>query len=194
MKNWLKVNSFNIKDEYYTPKILVNAIIEYIKPSSTIWCPFDTIESEFYIQLTKAGHKVICSHIWDGKDFFEYEPDYYDYIISNPPFSIKLKVLDRLYKLNKPFAMVLGLPILNYQEVGSFFLDKQLQLLIVDKKVSFDGNTASFNNSYFCYNFLPKDLIFKHLENNNSGKYYIPSNMYKSQTIPIRGEKGREQE
>ena len=30
----------------------------------------------------------------------------------------------RLYKLNKPFAMICGLPILNYQEVGEFFLDK----------------------------------------------------------------------
>ena len=63
--------------------------------------------------------------------------------------------------------MILGLPILNYQEVGEFFLNKDLQLLIVDKKVSFDGNTASFNNSYFCYKFLPRDIIFEHLENNN---------------------------
>jgi hypothetical protein len=83
-----------------------------------------------------------------------------------------------LYKLGKPFAMILGLPILNYQEVGEFFLDKDLQLLIVDKKVSFDGNTSSFNNSYFCWGMLPKDIIFHHLEHNNSGKHYTPSSMY----------------
>lgn len=75
--------------------------------------------------------------------------------------------------------MVCGLPILNYQEIGEFFLDKSLQLLIVDKKVSFDGNTASFNNSYFCYNFLPNDLMFVHLEHNNSGKKFVASHMYK---------------
>lgn len=75
--------------------------------------------------------------------------------------------------------MICGLPILNYQEVGTFFLDKELQLLIVDKKVSFDGNTASFNNSYFCKGILPKDLIFEHLEHNNSGKNYEPSRMIK---------------
>jgi len=73
--------------------------------------------------------------------------------------------------------MICGLPILNYQEVGNFFLDKELQLLIVDKKVSFDGNTASFNNSYFCYKILPKDLMFTHLENNNSKSNYKPSRM-----------------
>jgi hypothetical protein len=178
MSNWLKVKSFNEKDEYYTPKILVEPIIKYLKPNSTIWCPFDTEKSEFVILLKEAGHNVIYSHIWLGQDFFEYEPsENYDYIISNPPFTRKLEVLDRLYKLNKPFAMIFGLPILNYQEVGDFFLDKDLQLLIVDKKVSFDGNTASFNNSYFCHNFLPKDIIFEHLENNNSKKYFIGSGM-----------------
>lgn len=178
MDNWLKTGKqFNIKDEYYTPRILVEPISLYIKPNSTIWCPFDTEESEFVKVLTELGHNVIHSHIWEGKDFFLYEPENYDCIISNPPFTKKKDVLERLYKLNKPFAIILGLPILNYQEIGEFFLDKELQLLIVDKKVSFDGNTASFNNSYFCYNFLPKDIIFHHLEHNNSGKNFIGSNM-----------------
>ena len=187
MSNWLSRPRFNIKDEYYTPKILVEPILKYIKPNSTIWCPFDTENSEFVILLKEAGHKVIYSHIWYGQDFFEFEPEEdYDYIISNPPFTRKLDVLKRLYEIGKPFAMVMGLPILNYQEVGEFFLDKELQLLIVDKKVSFDGNTASFNNSYFCYKMLPKDIIFEHLENNNSGKNYVPSRMHndlKGETI-----------
>ena len=178
MQSWLKTGSFNEKDEYYTPSILVKPIIKYVKEKSTVWCPFDTENSEFVILLREAGHTVIATHIWNGQDFFSYEPkENYDYIISNPPFTKKLEVLERLYKLNKPFAIVLGLPILNYQEVGSFFLGKKLQLLIVDKKVSFDGNTASFNNSYFCSNFLPNDIIFEHLENNNSKKYYIKSRM-----------------
>lgn len=179
MSNWLSKNSFNEKDEYYTPKILVEPILKYIKPNSTIWCPFDTENSEFVILLNEKGHKVIYSHICYGQDFFEYEPqEEYDYIISNPPFTRKLEVLERLYKLNKPFAMVLGLPILNYQEVGNFFLDKELQLLIVDKKVSFDGNTASFNNSYFCFNMLPEDLMFVGLEHNNSRKNFVASRMH----------------
>lgn len=178
MSNWLNTNSFNEKDEYYTPPILVKPILKYVKPHSTIWCPFDTEDSEFVIQLRNDGHEVIYSHIWLGQDFFKYEPDVeYDYIISNPPFTRKLEVFDRLYKLGKPFAMICGLPILNYQEVGEFFLDKDLQLLIVDKKVSFDGNTASFNNSYFCHNFLPKDIIFEHLDNNNSREHFVGSKM-----------------
>lgn len=168
----------NKNDERYTPPILVNPILKYLKPRSTIWCPFDTEKSEFVILLQEAGHRVIYSHIDLCQDFFEYEPnEKYDYIISNPPFSQKLKVLDRLYKLNKPFAMLLNLECLNYQIIGEFFLDKPLQLLIVDKKVSFDGNTASFNTSYFCKDILPKDLIFEHLENNNTGENFVCSRM-----------------
>lgn len=178
MSNWLAVDKFNEKDEYYTPPILVKPILKYIKPKSTIWCPFDTEDSEFVIELKQAGHKVLYSHIWYGQDFFEYEPlEHYDYIISNPPFTKKISVLKRLYELNKPFAMIMGLPILNYQEVGEFFLDKPLQLLIVDKKVSFDGNTASFNNSYFCKDILPRDIIFEHLNNNNTKNNFIGSKM-----------------
>lgn len=184
MSNWLNKNHFNKKDEYYTPRILVDAIIPYISKDKIVWCPFDTKNSEFVIALKENGNKVIYSHIWTGQDFFTYEPsEYYDYIISNPPFTKKLKVFDRLYKLGKPFAMISGLPILNYQEIGEFFLDKDLQLLIVDKKVSFDGHTASFNNSYFCKDILPKDIIFVHLDHNNSGKKYVQSSMNKDVSI-----------
>lgn len=168
----------NKNDERYTPPILVKPILNYIKPKSVIWCPFDTKDSEFVILLKKAGHKVIYSHINLGQDFFKYEPnEKYDYIISNPPFSKKIEVLDRLYKLNKPFAMLMNIECLNYQVVGEFFLNKSLQLLIVDKKVSFDGNTVSFNTSYFCKDILPKDLMFYHLENNNTGTNFIGSRM-----------------
>lgn len=180
VSNWLNTNSFKEQDEYYTPKILVEAILPYLEKGKTIWCPFDTENSEFVLTLKENGFKVIYSHIVYGQDFFVFEPnEEYHYIISNPPFSRKLEVLERLYKLNKPFAMVLPLTMLNYQEVGTFFLDKELQLLIVDKKVSFNGNTASFNNSYYCYKLLPKDLIFTHLEHNNSNSNYVASRMNK---------------
>ena len=180
---WLRKTAWNEKDEYYTPAILVKPIVKYIKAGSTVWCPFDTEQSEFVIAFREAGYKVVVSHIWTGQDFFQWVPDVeYDYIVSNPPFTRKLEVFKRLYELGKPFAMVMGLPILNYQEVGEFFWimegkGKGLQLLIVDKKVSFDGNTASFNNSYFCWKVLPRDIVFEHLGHNNSRRDFIPGRM-----------------
>jgi len=183
--NNLKHSMRSSVDEHYTPSILVKPIVKYIAPNSTIWCPFDTKNSEFVVELTKT-HDVIYSHISLGQDFFEYEPQQkYDCIISNPPFTLKKQVLERLYLLNKPFAIILGLPILNYQEIGAFFVSKNsdIQLLIVDKKVSFNGNTASFNNSYFCRNFLPRDILFEHLDHNNSRKHFVQSSMEKDREM-----------
>jgi hypothetical protein len=69
---WLRQSSWNEKDEYYTPKILVNAIIPHIPKGSKVWCPFDTKNSEFVLCLEESGLEVIYSHIWEGKDFYNY--------------------------------------------------------------------------------------------------------------------------
>ena len=177
--NYLKRNNFKVRDEYYTPKILVEPILEYVKPNSTVWCPFDTDDSEFVIGLREQGHEVIATHIWNNEDFFEIDVPECDYIISNPPFTRKLDVFERLYKIGKPFAMLMNLTAINYQEVGDFFLNKEWQLLIPNKKVSFDGNTAAFNTSYICHNMLPKDLMVVALEHNNSRRHFVASRMLK---------------
>ena len=62
---YYKNGNWNNKDEYYTPQILVEPILKFIKPNSTVWCPFDNELSEFVLMLKEAGHKVIYSHIWD---------------------------------------------------------------------------------------------------------------------------------
>ncbi len=174
--------TFSKNDEMYTPPILVYPITYCLKANSLIWCPFDTESSEFVKILQEEGHTVRFSHINNGQDFFDIPIEdfrLYDYIISNPPFSKKLAVLERLYEIGIPFAMLMGLPILNYQEIGNFFYKKEsdLQLLIFDKKVSFNGNTASFNCSYFCRGILPKDIIFYHLEHNNTKNNFVGSKM-----------------
>jgi hypothetical protein len=75
--------------------------------------------------------------------------------------------------------MLTNIMCLNYQEIGNYFADNPCQMLIVDKRVSFNGFPSSFNSSYICgYNFLPRDLIFTHIANNNAKTNFIPSRMY----------------
>lgn len=96
-------------DEFYTPYYAVEPLIKYLKPDTTVWCPFDTEDSLFVKVLKREGHQVLNSHINEGKDFFEYIPLVeYDYIISNPPYSLKTEVLEKLFKMDKPFAMLVG--------------------------------------------------------------------------------------
>ena len=189
MNNNLRSIHKNKNDELYTPRVLVEPIIGFIPAGYTVWCPFDTEHSEFVLLLKEKGYKVIHSHIWEGKDFLKYEPtEHYDCIVSNPPFSIKLEVVERLFELNKPFAILMNSMAEQYEVVGNFLYKMQekgkyIQKLNPDKKVSFDGNTSSFNTSYFCWNFLPRDYMMCHLEHNNSGKHFSPSRMYQDVKI-----------
>ena len=111
-KGYLTAKTNKESDKVYTPSYAVKPIIKYIKPGSIVWCPFDTIDSAYVEELNAAGFTVIYSHIDNGQNFFEYEPDEYDVIISNPPFSIKDDILRRLDELDKPYAMLMPLPAL----------------------------------------------------------------------------------
>lgn len=75
-------------------------------PPVTIWCPFDTEDSLFVKLFRQRGYTVIATHIANGQDFFAIDPPKCDYIISNPPYSLKGEVFERLFQLNIPFAML----------------------------------------------------------------------------------------
>ena len=183
------INIYKKVDEYYTPPILVEPIIKHLnnwldkqlynrKP--IILCPFDTIDSEFVIALSKLNDfEVKYGHISTGQDFFTYDYGHYDIIISNPPFSHKKEIFSKLLKANIPFALICNMMIINYQEIANLFSDYKIQILAFDKKVSFNGNTTSFASGYFCNNFLCKDLLFEKLANNNTGKHFTASKMLK---------------
>lgn len=151
-------------DECYTPKIGVIPILKYIPKGKIIWCPFDTKNSEFVRQISKTN-KVIYSHIKNGQDFFEYEPDNWDIIISNPPFTDKRKFFERAISFNKPFALIMSLTWLNDAAPKKIFKDKDLELLMFDKRMKFIGmgNKITFSSAYFCYDFLPKQIIMEEL-------------------------------
>ena len=169
-------------DEAYTPAYGVEPIIEYIEAAAKkmknreliIWCPFDKEESEFVKQISKIKNtKVIFSHIDSGQDFFDYEPDeVWDAIVSNPPFKNKRLFFERALSFNKPFALIMTNAWLNDRYSKQVFIDanRQMQLLMFDKRMKFtnpDGrpnDKITFSSSYYCCDFLPKDLVLKELK------------------------------
>ena len=169
-KGYLTAKTDKESDQVYTPSYAVKPIIKYIKPGSIVWCPFDTSDSAYVEELNAAGFTVIYSHIDNGQNFFEYEPDEYDVIISNPPFSIKDDILRRLDELDKPYAMLMPLPALQGQKRFKYL--KGSQALIFDKRINYfkDRQTKeiqkgiSFASIYICKNFLPSDLLFEELK------------------------------
>ena len=179
IKHYNKSQNKVSRDEFYTPRVLVEAILPYLPKDKIIWSPFDTKNSEFVLVLKENGYKVVYSHIVDGQDFFNYEPEKWDIIVSNPPFTKKLEVLKRLKELNKPFAIILGINCLDYIVMQDYFRNEMsdIQFLFQNRKMSFNGNPSSFNSSYFCRKLLPKQIVFTSCPNNNANQYYKPSMM-----------------
>ena len=155
--------SAGCNDECYTPLVGVSPILEYIPKDAIVWCPFDTIDSEFVKQISKTN-QVTFSHIKDGQDFYSYEPPVWDVIVSNPPFTNKRKIFERALSFNKPFALLMTNTWLNDSAPKQLFKEKDLQMLMFDKRIQYNNlKKITFSSSYYCYNFLPKQIIIKEL-------------------------------
>ncbi|MGL4646629.1 MAG: hypothetical protein ACRDAG_01155 [Cetobacterium somerae] len=162
---------FNKNDEYYTPSYAVYPIISRLKEGSTIWCPFDKEESEFVKVFKKEGFNVIHGHIEDGQDFFEVEVPKCDYIISNPPYSLKNDVFKRLYAIGKPFAMLINFQgIFDHKDRFEMFRSNTLELLYLSPRVNYikpESDKATgvpFQSGYLCSNICKNSLEFESLD------------------------------
>lgn len=121
-------------------------------------------------RLKEEGYNVVRSSLAEGQDFFNYEPEKWDIIVSNPPFSIKDKVLERLYSFNKPFAVLLPLNSLQGKTRYKYFKDG-IQILSFDARICYHNKEhmdsvvkgSPFATAYFCKDLLPKDLIVEKL-------------------------------
>lgn len=164
-------------DECYTPAYAVRPLLPYLDKflGKIIWCPFDTDESEYVKLLRAAGHTVINQHIASGNNFFDAGdglfaqplPEF-DLIVSNPPFSGKAKLVERVISFGKPFALLLPMTWLNDSAPARLFGSRggvDLELLLFDSRVRFKncGPQPSFGVGYWCSGILPKQIIFEPL-------------------------------
>ena len=155
-------------DEYYTPKYVVEILLPYLKDKNikTIWCPCDT-EDSWFVKIFKAsGYNVISSHIQDNKDFLTYKPEEeFDAIITNPPFSIKNKIIDRCIELDKPFALLLSATVIQSASLVKLLEQvKQLNFILFDKRISYSGDRPPFPSWYFTSRLLNKNEFYIYQE------------------------------
>lgn len=160
-------------DEFYTPMYAIEPIIKYIKPKSTIWCPFDEEKSLFVKRFREEGYKVIATHINTGTDFFNCEVPECDYIVSNPPYSCKGDVLDRLFNIGKPFAMLIGIVgLFESQKRFDMFRNNNFEILYMNRRVAYFKNyeeqkpslNPPFSSVYLCSGMLPKQIVFEEIK------------------------------
>lgn len=122
--------------------------------------------------LTKNGFKVIYSHIDYGQDFFTYEPEQWDVIISNPPYKGKRAFWERCLALNKPFALLLPVHILNDLTINETMREREreLGLLLPDRRTRFYnvktgqmGKQPTFKAIYIGVGIFQEKIILEEL-------------------------------
>lgn len=168
----MKLDEITVKkDEYYTPEYAVEPILEFIPKGLKIWCPFDTEHSN-YVKLISKQNEVVFTHLDNGIDFFKYEPENYDMIISNPPYSLKNEVFEKLFEYGKPFAMLVGVVgIFESQRRFKMFRDNPFEVMYLNKRVAFYEDhfdqkpslNPPFSSVYICSNMLPEKIMFREI-------------------------------
>lgn len=158
-------------DEFYTPRYAIKPILKYIPNNATVWCPFDLEESNFVKMLRERGNKVVATHIQKGEDFFNTYVEC-DYIISNPPYSMKAEVLERLFEIGKPFAMLLGVVgLFESQRRFEMFRDNEFEIMYLNRRVSYFKDYSDekpslnppFSSVYICSKILPNKIVFEEI-------------------------------
>ena len=153
--NNIKQNVYS--DEWHTDETIVNLGLYYLQPkqNTVVLCPYDTANSLYVKSLQKFGCKVIFAI----DDFITNNSYKFDYLITNPPFSIKDKVIEQVYKYGKPSLLMLPLDSLGgvkrtslYKQYGEPFV------IIPRRRINYyDENGvkrmgASFHSIYALYN------------------------------------------
>ena len=172
-------------DEFYTPLYAIVPIIKYLKQAQQIWrpikiwCPFDTNESNFVRYLSKIPWNIVVNtHISNWEDFFEIIKDKNseimscDYIISNPPYSMKWEVFKALFESWKSFAMLVWVVwLFESKKRFDMFKNNTFEIMYLDKRVSYFKNyqeqkpslNPPFSSIYLCSKVLPEKIVFENI-------------------------------
>ena len=120
-----------------------------------------------------GGYFVTATHIFNVEDFFLIEPPECDYIISNPPYSLKGDVLQRLFDIGKPFAMLVGVVgLFESQKRFEMFRDNDFEIMYMNRRAAYFKDYAEqkpslnppFSSVYVCHGILPKQIVFEEIK------------------------------
>lgn len=131
-------------------------------------CPFDTEKSQFVQVLNERGFDVTNSHIFSGTDFFDLDLNGYDAVVSNPPFSKRQEILEKLFQSGIPFAMILNFNgLFDSGRRWELFKNNQFELIIPKGRMHFFNDThdlalssPNFQSIYVCSGMAGKQIEF----------------------------------
>lgn len=123
--------------EYYTPDNAMVKLLDIIPKEYVIWEPCAG-EGHMVRFFERHGYKVISTDIKYGQNFLNFKPDQpYDIIITNPPFNISNKVIQRCYSLKKPFMLLVPFNILQGNQRSILFQSYGISLFLLGERIDY---------------------------------------------------------
>ena len=159
-------------DDFQTPRNAIYPLLKFLKKDWLIWeCACG--KGNLTDALNDFGFNCIATDILTGADFLKWKPEKFDCIITNPPYSIKEKFLERCYELGKPFALLLPLTTFETRKRQKLFEKHGVQVIFFDKRINFETPSGNGSGSWFATAWftnwlnLDKDLNFVELKHPN---------------------------
>ena len=161
MKDPLKIIGANGKrrknDFYETPCEVTVALVELLqekfllRPGMTGWepaCGHNAIANV----LSEKGYRMWCTDIEKGQDYLTYQMDEpFDFIITNPPFSLAEEFIRKSVEHGKPFAMLLKSQYWHSAKRRALFLEHQPAMVLpLTWRPDFTGAGASMLDMVWC--------------------------------------------
>lgn len=115
----------------------------------------------------KLGLEVVYGHIDTGQDFFSFKKPQGEIVVSNPPFSKRNEIFERLYEMDIPFALVINFNgLFDSKSRAKMLNEGNVQLLIPYGRMKFIHkdkgylNSPNFQSVYVCNKLLDRQIVF----------------------------------
>ena len=184
-----KVNKTSAQDCKQTPIDLAKTLIKMvpIKPEHTLYEPFKG-DGNFYNQFPDVKRKL-WSEIKENKDFFNYDGENIDWVITNPPWSKITRILDKLVKIcDVGFALLIhsltispnrikfiednGFVITKYHMVKVTGWFSHSVFIVCEKKTNSNCSCVSFDSTVYQMPQNERDE-YKKLQKDYQHNYYL---------------------
>lgn len=160
-------------DSCQTPPVALDPLLPYLNVDWTIW---ECAAGERFLvnALHDSGFQSLtASDMLTGENFFDYTPAQWDCIVTNPPYTLKYRWLERCYQLGKPFALLLPVETLGAKTAQEFFRNCGLEVIFLDKRINFkmpnkgwEGSSAQFPVAWFTYGLnIGQQMTFARVNN-----------------------------
>lgn len=115
----------------------------------------------------KLGYDVKYGHIDTGQDFFSYTEPQGEILVSNPPFSKRDAIFEKLFEWKIPFALIMNFNgLFDSKKRIDLFRNNDVELLIPRGRMRFCHkgkgmlNSPNFQSIYVCSKLLEKQIVF----------------------------------